>query len=167
MELLVTQIDEIHDNKGNLLGYQCFDGTGQSVKVKKGQGGALKDKWPELQVGRAYSFTMGSFTPPGKDTAYPYVKDFQAMSEALAEKIPEEPSLVTEAKNLGAVEDTKMTKGDWADKETRTRASIERQTALNNATSIAVAKIGKGVEMNTEKTIEVAKSFAKYLDTGA
>ena len=76
-----------------------------------------------------------------------------------------EPALVTEAKKLGAVEDI-MTKDDWADKDTRTRKSIERQTSLNDATLIAVAKIEKGAEMTTDKVIEVSKRFEKYLDTG-
>jgi len=44
MEFTVTQIDEIRYN-GELKGYQCFDGTGQSVKVKKGQGGKLAERW--------------------------------------------------------------------------------------------------------------------------
>ena len=85
MEFLVTKIDEIHYN-GELVGYQCFDGTGQSVKVKKGQGGYLKEKWGELVVGRAYSFTMGDYQ--GK----PFVKDFKSMSDALADKIPKPAS---------------------------------------------------------------------------
>ena len=82
MEFIVTRIDEILYN-GELKGYQCFDGTGQSVKVKKGQGGRLQAKWQELQVGRAYSFTMGEYN--GK----PFVEDFESMSEALADKIPQ------------------------------------------------------------------------------
>ena len=82
MEFIVTQIDEIRYN-GELKGYQCFDGTGQSVKVKKGQGGQLQARWGELQVGRAYSFTMGEYN--GK----PFVKDFEPMSEALAGKMPQ------------------------------------------------------------------------------
>jgi len=88
MEFIVTQIDEIHDKVGNLVGYQCFDGTGQSVKVKKGQGGHLEKKWGELQVGRAYSFAMGAYTPPGKNPSYPYVIDFTSMEKALEGKMP-------------------------------------------------------------------------------
>ena len=165
MEFLVTQIDEIHYN-GELVGYQCFDGTGQSVKVKKGQGGKLKDKWPELQVGTAYTFTMGEYN--GK----PYVKDFESMSEAMAEKIP---AVVKEAVKMGAKVESvspmpsgssEMSKEDWAEKEAIKRRSIERQSALYAAKDIAVAKISKGVEMTVEKTIAVAKEFAKYLHMG-
>ena len=55
----------------------------------------------------------------------------------LLEKGTEEPALVTEARKLGAVDDT-MTKDDWADKDTRTRTSIERQVALKESVELAV-----------------------------
>ena len=84
--------------------------------------------------------------------------------------------LVKEAVNLGAEVESvspkpsgssEMSKEDWAEKEAIKRRSIERQSALYAAKDIAVAKISKGVEMTVEKTIAVAKEFAKYLDTGA
>ncbi len=142
MEFIVTQIDEIYDNQGGLAGYQCFDGTGQSVKVKKGQGGHLKERWGELQVGRAYTFTMGEFK------GYPFVQDFKPMSEALADKMP---PIVKEAVKMGAevITDPK-----------------NRSYALSYAKDIAVAKMMAGEEMSVDKVIDIAKKFARYLDTG-
>ena len=53
---------------------------GEVLKVKYGREGYLKDKWGELQVGRAYTWTMGDYQ--GK----PFVQDFTAVSEELAKK---------------------------------------------------------------------------------
>ena len=150
MEFLVTQIDEILYN-GELMGYQCFDGTGQSVKVKKGRGGYLKAKWDDLQVGRAYTFTMGEYD--GK----PFVKDFESMSEAMAEKIP---AVVKEAVNMGAEVESVSPKYKADPAKT---TSIENQVALKCATEIAVSKIDKGEEMSTDKVISVAKQFRQFL----
>ena len=50
---------------------------GQVMKVKYGQGGALKKKWDLLQVGKAVKFTMGEYS--GK----PFVKDIEAIAELL------------------------------------------------------------------------------------
>ena len=41
--------------------------------------------------------------------------------------------------------------------------SIERQTSLKCATDIAVAKIGKGIEMDTKKLLDIAKQFVAFL----
>ncbi len=56
-----------------------------------------------------------------------------------------------------------MTKDDWAEKERITRKSIERQTALKEATNIACAVITQGKEMSPAKVIETAKLFEVYL----
>ncbi|KKN73833.1 hypothetical protein LCGC14_0396350 [marine sediment metagenome] len=148
MEFIVTKIEEIHDREGNLAGYQCYDGTGQSVKVKKGRDDYLKNKWPSLEVGTAYTFEMGSYTPPGKSTSYPYVQDFTLMSEALAEKIP---PLVKEAQKLGA----EVIKPDT------TKTSIERAVALKGAIELASHD-----KIDIKNIGSYAKKFTQYLDTG-
>lgn len=65
-------------------------GTGEVFNVKYGQGGALKAKWPILQVGVAIKFTMGVYN--GK----PFVQDIATVEGELlppAQKttVPEEP----------------------------------------------------------------------------
>lgn len=57
---------------------------GQVLKVKHGREGYLKAKWGQLQVDRAFSFTMGEFQNK------PFVSDFTAVSEELEKKIKEE-----------------------------------------------------------------------------
>ena len=144
MEFIVTQIEEILYN-GELMGYQCFDGTGQSVKVKKGQGGHLQAKWEELQVGRAYSFTMGEYN--GK----PFVENFESMSDVLADKLP---PIVKEAVKMGAEVVSVTTKPPSDPKN--------RSYALSYAKDLAMA--GK---VEVDKIKAWAIKFAKYLDTGA
>jgi len=79
------------------------------------------------------------------------------------EPYPEESKLVAEAVKMGAeVIEEKMTKGDWDEKDRRTRKSIERQKSLELA--VEVAKI-KGSD-TTEKIIATSKLFEKYLETG-
>ena len=46
-------------------------GDGHVLKVKYGQKGYLKDKWDELEVNKAYTWTMGSYNDK------PFVQDFQ------------------------------------------------------------------------------------------
>ena len=60
-------------------------GDGQVLKVKYGKEGTLKAKWGELQVGRAYSFVMGSF----KDK--PFVQDFHAVEGKLLAPVQAKP----------------------------------------------------------------------------
>ena len=60
-----------------------------------------------------------------------------------------------------------MSKEDWAERERITRKSTERQTALTDATRVAVAKISAGdKDITTEKILASAKVFETYLETG-
>ena len=65
--------------KNEIVGKHCFGG-GEDVKVKNPRDSGLKERWGELQIGRAYSFTMGEYMNQ------PFVKDFKAVEKALAEK---------------------------------------------------------------------------------
>ena len=57
-----------------------------------------------------------------------------------------------------------MTKTDWSERDRTTRKSIERQTALKEATNIACAMIAQGKEMSPSKVIATAKLFEAYLE---
>ena len=59
-----------------------------------------------------------------------------------------------------------MTKKDWADKDTKTRRSIERQKALAEANAWCIAKLQAGKDIKTVELLSVAKLFESYLDNG-
>ena len=81
--MIIEKIEDIYEDKGNVpnlvIGKQVFDATGDSVKVKS-QRGRLEKRWDELQVGRAYSFTMGEFK------GYPFVQDFKSVESQFVEQ---------------------------------------------------------------------------------
>ena len=83
--LILDRIEDI-EKDGEVVGKECFDKTGDSVKVKKGRGGSLEKKWDELVIGRAYSFQIGEFKPEGKNKSYPYVVDFKSVEGQLVEQ---------------------------------------------------------------------------------
>ncbi len=79
----IMSIDHIEDivYQGDMVGRQVFDSTGDSVKVKGGgKGMPLKARWDELQIGRAYSFTMGEYNN------LPYVKDFKSVENTFVQQ---------------------------------------------------------------------------------
>lgn len=93
IHITIQRIEDIHDKDGKIVGKQCFDADGNSVKVKGGKRGKkLWERWDELRVGLAYLFEMGKFTPPGKTEALPFVKDFKAVAGELSP--PAEPAKV-------------------------------------------------------------------------
>lgn len=77
--LIVDHIEDILKD-GEKVGIECFDKTGDSVKVKVGKGGSLKKKWDELVVSKAYSFEMGEFK------GYPFVADFKSVESKFVEQ---------------------------------------------------------------------------------
>lgn len=85
----------------------------------------------------------------------------------LVEKPAQEDHLVEEAIKLGAKETsggTTVVKEEAG--EPITRDPHNRSYALSYAKDVTVAKIGKGLETSADKTIEIAKRFNRYLDTG-
>ena len=92
MEDKVFIIERIEDitKDGQAVGKLVIDASGDAVKVKNPRGSNLKERWGELQVGRAYSFTMGVYTPQGGTDSFPFVKNFVAVEKELAPKIEEQ-----------------------------------------------------------------------------
>lgn len=82
--LVIDKINDIYGKDGEeLTGKECFNKNGESVKVKSPKGTNLRERWDELQVGRAYSFDMGEYK------GFPYVQGFKAVSDKLAEQATE------------------------------------------------------------------------------
>jgi len=72
--MVLERIEELWEG-GVEIGRQVFDKDGNSLKVKVGKGGHLREKWDELQPGKAYKFAMGEFK------GYPYVEDFELVKD--------------------------------------------------------------------------------------
>lgn len=77
--MVLTEIEDIIEN-GEVIGKLVTDGAGNQVKVKVGRGGHLKNKWDELLIGRAYSFTMGEFK------GFPFVEDFSEVKDIMVKE---------------------------------------------------------------------------------
>lgn len=144
--LVIDRIEDIHDDEGELAGKQVFDKAGNSVKVKKGQGGKLKDRWGQLEVGRTYSFTMGLF-----QDKYPYVQDFTLVKDAF---------VIEAAKKVG----------DQQDKSKNRSVCLSYAKDLAVADKIPVDKIlshaedfVQWVEGNTKPIIKTAGDVIKVL----
>jgi len=123
--LVIDSIEDILDDGGELAGKLVTDKGGNQVKVKKGQGGKLADRWDELLIGRAYSFTMGLY----KDK-YPYVQDFTEIKDIFkieaAKAATDKPDMrLIQQRELALIQNS----------------SIQAQTALNRAVDLAVAKV--------------------------
>jgi len=145
--LVIDSIEDILDDGGELAGKLVTDKGGNQVKVKKGQGGKLADRWDELLIGRAYSFTMGLY----KDK-YPYVQDF------------------TEIKDIFKIEAAKAVADNQADmrliQQREQNSSIQAQTALNRAVELAIAQLaneGPPDIVDIDWIKDVAKEFYQLL----
>jgi len=147
--LVIDSIEDILDDGGELAGKLVTDKGGNQVKVKKGQGGKLADRWDELLIGRAYSFTMGLY----KDK-YPYVQDF------------------TEIKDIFKIEAAKTVADNQADmrliQQREQNSSIQAQTALNRAVDLAIAQLaneGPPDIVDIDWIKDVAKEFYQLLQS--
>ncbi len=139
--LIIDRIEDVFD-KEEIVGKEVFDKTGESVKVKIGQGGHLKARWDELQAGMAYSFTMGEFKPPGKDVSFPYVKDFKKV---------EDEFVIKAAEKVADSSEVHKTRG----------------VALRMATDIHVARMSQGKTATASEVIATAVLFEAYIANGA
>ncbi len=91
--MVIGRIEDIYSDAGELIGKQVFDKADDSVKVKNPKDSGLKERWGELIIGRAYSFTMGEYMQ------HPFVKDFKAVEGKLAEAAEKVASQSADSKN--------------------------------------------------------------------
>ena len=88
-------------------------------------------------------------------------------AEQVAKLEPVKPEPVPPQEEEEALPESKeMTKRDWADKDTRTRKSIERQKCLDCAVNWCVAKLQGGKDIKTIELITVAGVFESYIENG-
>lgn len=75
--MVIDKVEELLDDAQKVIGRLVTDKAGEELKVKKGQGGKLADRWEELDngIGKAFEFTMGMFK------GYPFVSEFKEVKE--------------------------------------------------------------------------------------
>lgn len=75
--LVLDKVENLVDDKGNVIGRLVTDKAGNQLKVKKGKGGVAEKKWQQLDEGidKAFSFKMGTY----KD--HPFVEDFEEVKD--------------------------------------------------------------------------------------
>ena len=87
--LVLEKVENILDGSNNVVGRLATHKGGEQLKVKKGQGGKLQEKWTLLNnsVGKAINYTMGKYQ------GYDFVQDFVVVEdkfvEAAARKVGE------------------------------------------------------------------------------
>ena len=159
--MVLDRVEEIYDADDNVIGMLVVDKDGKELKVKKGQGGKLQEKWDKLTEGTAFEFTMGMYTPPGKTESYPYVQDFRQVSDALAEQA--KATTIPKPTQKGYKPNTDYKPKDYKADPAKID-SIEKQVALKCATEITVAYVrSAGGE---DGTIKNADKFYNWLKGG-
>ncbi len=134
--MVLDKIEDLLDDDNNIIGKLVTDKAGNHLKVKKGLGGKLEAKWEALQVGRAYSFTMGLY----KDK-YPFVADLEEVKDIMKKK---------------AIEEVQQQIGD----------SKNRAFSLSYSKDYHIARMGQGTKVTEADILVTAKLFESYLDTG-
>ena len=153
----IAIIDRVEDD-----GYQgkafkkVTDKSGRIFNIKYGRGGALKEKWPLLVVGKSIELTWGSYND------IPFVQDFKVVDggEEVA-KLPPQPSSKVLPDHEKVIEEAKKSVSFDP-----TRKSIERQTSLNRAVEWCIAKLQGGEDVQTVHIISIATIFESYLEDG-
>jgi len=107
--LQVAQVEPILD-EGEQIGVRVIDAEGDELKIKKGKGGKLMDRWGEFILGKTYEFEMAQYK------GYPYVADFEEIT------LPSSPF-----------------KGEGKQRSQTTNESIEAQVAAKAITELWIA----------------------------
>ncbi len=83
--IVIESVKELWDDKKQAVtGRIITDKAGEETRIKKGQGGKLQERWEWLEgegIGKAIKLTVKEYKPPGGDTAYPYVADFEVVKD--------------------------------------------------------------------------------------
>lgn len=81
----ITAVENLLDDRGDIIGRTVTDHNGNDIRVKKGAKGAgLWERWPEIDagVGKWLEFSMAQFKA-GDGNTYPYVADFRWVEDGI------------------------------------------------------------------------------------
>jgi len=131
--IVIDNVRELLDNQLEVIGRVITDKAGNEIKIKKGQGGKLQDRWDWLDndgIGQAIKLKVELYK--GK---YPYVADFEVVKDEFVKQAAE-----------------KVQKQTGQDRED----SIESQVAFKGMIELLVAGIIKPDSIEGRTTIDWA-----------
>ena len=131
--IVIDNVRELLDNQLEVVGRVITDKAGNEIKIKKGQGGKLQDRWDWLDndgIGQAIKLKVELYK--GK---YPYVADFEVVKDEFVKQAAE-----------------KVQKQTGQDRED----SIESQVAFKGMIELLVAGIIKPDSTEGRTTIDWA-----------
>ena len=131
--IVIDNVRELLDNQLEVIGRVITDKAGNEIKIKKGQGGKLQDRWDWLDndgIGQAIKLKVELYK--GK---YPYVADFEVVKDEFVKQATE-----------------KIQKQTGQDRED----SIESQVAFKGMIELIVAGIIKLDSKEGRTTIDWA-----------
>ena len=85
--IVIDNVRELLDNQLEVVGRVITDKAGNEIKIKKGQGGKLQDRWDWLDndgIGQAIKLKVELYK--GK---YPYVADFEVVKDEFVKQAAE------------------------------------------------------------------------------
>jgi len=129
--IVIDNVRELLDNQLEVVGRVITDKAGNEIKIKKGQGGKLQDRWDWLDndgIGQAIKLKVELYK--GK---YPYVADFEVVKDEFVKQAAEK-----------------------IQKQTDREDSIESQVAFKGMIELLVAGIIKPDSTEGRTTIDWA-----------
>ena len=129
--IVIDNVRELLDNQLEVIGRVITDKAGNEIKIKKGQGGKLQDRWDWLDndgIGQAIKLKVELYK--GK---YPYVADFEVVKDEFVKQAAEK-----------------------IQKQTDREDSIESQVAFKGMVELIVAGIIKLDSKEGRTTIDWA-----------
>jgi len=129
--IVIDNVRELLDNQLEVIGRVITDKAGNEIKIKKGQGGKLQDRWDWLDndgIGQAIKLKVELYK--GK---YPYVADFEVVKDEFVKQAAEK-----------------------IQKQTDREDSIESQVAFKGMIELLVAGIIKPDSTEGRTTIDWA-----------
>ena len=145
-----VKVDEVGENDFGDLTFS--DTKGGRYKIKDTRKSYFTDV---IKVGRRVQLNWAEYK--GNEYVYSAVAVEDNPPVALKTALVAKPDVVKPVVGTGESDKEGMTKGDWEEKDRKTRKSIERQVALGEAVKLVIANI-----IATTELIPYAKRFEAY-----
>ena len=107
--IVIDNVRELLDNQLEVIGRVITDKAGNEIKIKKGQGGKLQDRWDWLDndgIGQAIKLKVELYK--GK---YPYVADFEVVKDEFVKQAAEKVQKQIKGEHIDSIETQVSQKG--------------------------------------------------------
>ena len=107
--IVIDNVRELLDNQLEVVGRVITDKAGNEIKIKKGQGGKLQDRWDWLDndgIGQAIKLKVELYK--GK---YPYVADFEVVKDEFVKQAAEKVQKQIKGEHIDSIETQVSQKG--------------------------------------------------------